>query len=264
MLKFNNVSVTFAKRDGQPFTALDDVSFEIPDGDFVALIGPSGCGKTTLLKIVAGLQKATTGSIEIDGKQVTSPGPDRALVFQNFVLLPWYDVVTNIAFGLEARGVGKAERLKRAGAELSKVGLAGFEHHLPHELSGGMQQRVGIARALVVEPQTILMDEPFGALDALTRRVMQRDLAAIWSEEGNDRTAVFVTHSMQEAVFLADRIVLMNTRPGRVEEVIEVPFARPRGDAITRSSEYRDFVDYLSSRLETMQRSDMQPTGASA
>ncbi|GFG55350.1 ABC transporter ATP-binding protein [Mycolicibacterium agri] len=260
MLKFDNVSVTFRKRDGQPFQALEDVSFDIADGSFVALIGPSGCGKTTLLKIVAGLQKATSGRVEIDGATITSPGPDRALVFQNFVLLPWYDVITNVAFGLEARGVGKAERLARAAAELKKVGLAGFEHHLPHELSGGMQQRVGIARALVVEPRIILMDEPFGALDALTRSVMQRDLAAIWSEEGNDRTAVFVTHSMQEAVFLADRIVLMNTRPGRVEEVIEVPFERPRGEGVTRSAEYRDFVDYLSSRLEQMQRTDMQPT----
>jgi NitT/TauT family transport system ATP-binding protein len=264
MLKFNNVSVTFTKRGGAPFTALEDVSFEVPDGDFVALIGPSGCGKTTLLKIVAGLQKSTAGSVEIDGSRITAPGPDRALIFQNFVLLPWYDVVTNAALGLEARGVGKAERLKRARAELARVGLTGFEHHLPHELSGGMQQRVGIARALVVEPQTILMDEPFGALDAITRRVMQRDLAAIWSEEGNDRTAVFVTHSMAEAVFLADRIVLMNIRPGRVEEVIEVPFARPRDDDVTRTQDYRDFVDYLSSRLEGMQRSDMRPTGASA
>ncbi|MBS1690792.1 MAG: ABC transporter ATP-binding protein [Actinobacteria bacterium] len=262
MLTFDDVSVTFTTRDGEPFAALRDVSFQIPDGEFVALIGPSGCGKTTLLKIIAGLQKATSGSVGIDGVKVNGPGPDRALVFQNFVLLPWYDIVTNVAFGLEARGVGKTERLDRARAELAKVGLSGFEHHLPHELSGGMQQRVGIARALVVEPRTILMDEPFGALDALTRRVMQRDLAAIWSEEGNDRTAVFVTHSMAEAVFLADRIVLMNTRPGRVEEVITVPFARPRGDEVTRSVEYRDFVDYLSSRLERMQRSDMSATGA--
>jgi NitT/TauT family transport system ATP-binding protein len=264
MLTFDNVSVTFTKRDGEPFTALEDVSFEVPDGEFVALIGPSGCGKTTLLKIIAGLQKATSGSVAVNGSKITPPGPDRALVFQNFVLLPWYDVITNVAFGLEARGVGKTERLERARAELARVGLTGFENHLPHELSGGMQQRVGIARALAVEPQTILMDEPFGALDALTRRVMQRDLAAIWSEESNDRTAVFVTHSMDEAVFLADRIVLMNTRPGRVEEVIEVPFGRPRSDEVTRSQEYRDFVDYLSSRLEGMQRSDMETTGASA
>jgi ABC-type nitrate/sulfonate/bicarbonate transport system ATPase subunit len=261
VISFKDVTVHFTKRDGQPFTALRDVSFEIPEGEFVALIGPSGCGKTTLLKIVAGLQRASAGAIEIDGRVVTSPGPDRALVFQNFVLLPWCDVVTNVAFGLEARGVGKAERIERARAELAKVGLTGFEHHLPHELSGGMQQRVGIARALAVNPDTLLMDEPFGALDALTRRVMQRDLAALWSTEGNRRTAIFVTHSMAEAVFLADRIVLMNTRPGRVEEIIEVPFRRPRGDDVTRSTEYRDFVDYLSSRLEGMQRSDMGTSG---
>ena len=264
MLTFDQVSVTFTKRDGEPFTALQDVSFDIPDGEFVALIGPSGCGKTTLLKIIAGLQKASAGGIDIDGRRISGPGPDRAMVFQNFVLLPWYDILTNVAFGLEARGVSKSERTERARAELERVGLTGFEHHLPHELSGGMQQRVGIARALAVEPRTILMDEPFGALDALTRRVMQRDLADIWSQEGNDRTAVFVTHSMDEAVFLADRIVLMNTRPGRVEDVIEVPFPRPRTEQVTRTPEYRDFVDYLSSRLEGMQRSDMALTGDSA
>ncbi|MGE0216932.1 ABC transporter ATP-binding protein [Mycolicibacterium sp.] len=264
MLTFTDVSVTFTKRDGEPFVALQDVTFDIPDGEFVALIGPSGCGKTTLLKIIAGLQNSTSGQVAVNGHRIDGPGPDRALVFQNFVLLPWYDIITNVAFGLEARGVGKAERLARAQKELERVGLRGFEHHLPHELSGGMQQRVGIARALAVDPQTILMDEPFGALDALTRRVMQRDLAAIWSEEGNERTAVFVTHSMAEAVFLADRIVLMNTRPGRVEEVITVPFARPRGDDVTRSTEYRDFVDYLSSRLEGMQRNDMQTAGITA
>jgi NitT/TauT family transport system ATP-binding protein len=264
MLTFDSLSVTFTKRDGQPFVALQDVTFDIPNGEFVALIGPSGCGKTTLLKIVGGLQRATSGSVAVDGDTITGPGHDRALVFQNFVLLPWYDVITNVAFGLEARGVGKTERLERAQIELARVGLTGFEHHLPHELSGGMQQRVGIARALAVEPNTILMDEPFGALDALTRRVMQRDLAAIWSEEGTDRTAVFVTHSMDEAVYLADRIVLMNTRPGRVEEVIPVPFARPRDEDVMRSTEYRDFVDYLSSRLEGMQRSDMALTGGTA
>lgn len=261
MIDFQDVTVNFTKRNGEPFTALQDVSFTIPDGEFASLIGPSGCGKTTLLKIVAGLQPASSGQIEVDGKKIAAPGPDRALVFQNFVLLPWSDVITNAAFGLEARGVGKAERLERAAAELAKVGLTGFEHHLPHELSGGMQQRVGIARALAVDPRILLMDEPFGALDALTRRVMQRDLAALWSEDGNDRTGIFVTHSMEEAVFLSDRIILMNTRPGRVDDVIEVPFPRTRTDEVTRSSEYRDFVDYLSSRLEGMQRDDMVTNG---
>lgn len=264
MIAFDDITVEFTKRGGEPFTALHDVSFEIPDAEFVALIGPSGCGKTTLLKIVAGLQPATSGKVEVDGRPIAGPGPDRALVFQNFVLLPWCDVITNAAFGLEARGVKKAERLERARVELARVGLTGFENHLPHELSGGMQQRVGIARALAVDPSVILMDEPFGALDALTRRLMQRDLAALWSEDGNERTAVFVTHSMSEAVFLADRIVLMNTRPGRVEDVIAVPFSRPRGDEVTRTAEYRDFVDYLSSRLEGMQRSDIVTNEASA
>ncbi|MGH3383607.1 MAG: ABC transporter ATP-binding protein [Nocardioidaceae bacterium] len=256
MIEFEDVSVTFTGK-AEPFTALDGVTFDVADGHFTSVIGPSGCGKTTLLKIVAGLLEPTSGRVVIDDKQISGPGPERALVFQNFVLLPWADVITNTAFGLEARGVGKAERLARAQAELEKVGLSGFEKHLPHELSGGMQQRVGIARALAVDPSVLLMDEPFGALDALTRRVMQRDLADLWDQEANERSGVFVTHSMGEAILLSDTIVMMNTRPGRVADVLEVPFPRPRTEDITRSKEYRDFTDYLSSRLETMQRDDM-------
>ncbi|HEX5997348.1 MAG TPA: ABC transporter ATP-binding protein [Jiangellales bacterium] len=259
MIQFEDVTVTFTRK-GEPFTALDRVSFTTEDGHFTSLIGPSGCGKTTLLKIVAGLLRPSNGRVVLDGRPVTGPGPERALVFQNFVLLPWADVLTNAAFGLEARGVPKAQRLDRARQELTKVGLAGFEKHLPHELSGGMQQRVGIARALAVDPAVLLMDEPFGALDALTRRVMQRDLAALWDETTNRRSAVFVTHSMDEAVFLSDRIVVFKTRPGRVEEVIDVPFPRPRTEDVTRSAEYRDFAAYLSSRLENMQRADMART----
>ena len=258
MIELDGIGVVFT-RGNTPFEALKDVSFTVDKGKFVSLIGPSGCGKTTLLKIIAGLARPTTGTVRVEGKEVRGPGEERALVFQNFVLLPWANVLTNAAFGLEARGVGKEARLKRAQAELEHVGLQGFEKHLPHELSGGMQQRVGIARALAVDPAVLLMDEPFGALDALTRQLMQKDLAALW--EGGDRSGVFVTHSMDEAVFLSDEIVLMNTRPGRVEEVIEVPFPRPRTTEVTRSQDYRDFTDYLSSRLETMQRDDMANRG---
>jgi NitT/TauT family transport system ATP-binding protein len=254
VIELDDVGVVF-ERKGKPFEALKAVNFEVQDGKFVSLIGPSGCGKTTLLKIISGLAKPTSGAVRLDGQTISGPGPERALVFQNFVLLPWANVITNAAFGLEARGVGKEERLKRAQAELANVGLTGFEKHLPHELSGGMQQRVGIARALAVDPTVLLMDEPFGALDALTRQLMQKDLAKLW--EGGTRSGVFVTHSMDEAVYLSDQIVLMNTRPGRVEEVIDVPFPRPRTDQVTRSQEYRDFTDYLSSRLEGMQRDDM-------
>lgn len=255
MIELRNVGMTFV-RSGEPFEALHEVSVEIADGSFTTLIGPSGCGKTTLLKILAGLQAPTRGEVLIDTTPVDGPGPDRALVFQNFVLLPWADVITNAAFGLEARGVGKQERLAVATEQLAKVGLTGFEHHYPHELSGGMQQRVGIARALAVNPSILLMDEPFGALDALTRQLMQKDLADLWQQD-EQRTGVFVTHSMDEAVFLSDRIVLMNTRPGRVEEIIEVPFDRPRTSESMKSPEYQEFTAYLWSQLEGMQRNDM-------
>ena len=209
-----------------------------------------------MLKIVSGLLSPSSGVVRVAGEPITGPGSDRALVFQNFVLLPWATVLDNAAFGLEARGIGKTERRELARTQLAKVGLSGFEEHYPRELSGGMQQRVGIARALAVNPDILLMDEPFGALDALTRRLMQSDLLELW-QESEPRTAMFVTHAMDEAVFLSDRIVLMNTRPGRVEEIIDVPFSRPRQRELTAQSEYHDFTDYLATRLESMQREDM-------
>lgn len=255
MIELRDVTMVF-ERNGNPFTALENIGFQIPAGDFVSVIGPSGCGKTTLLKIVSGLLAATSGEVVIKGERIRGPGSDRALVFQNFVLLPWATVLDNAAFGLEARGVGKEERRAIAKAQLAKVGLSGFEDHYPRELSGGMQQRVGIARALAVDPDILLLDEPFGALDALTRRLMQSDLLELW-QESEPRTAIFVTHAMDEAVYLSDRIVLMNTRPGRVEEIIDVPFARPRHRGLTAQADYHDFTDYLGSRLESMQRDDM-------
>ncbi|MGH8913404.1 MAG: ABC transporter ATP-binding protein [Acidimicrobiia bacterium] len=255
MIEISNVGMVF-EREGRPFVALEEVSVDIADGEFVSIIGPSGCGKTTILKILAGLLPPTSGTVTVEGTKVTGPGPERALVFQNFVLLPWANVLDNAAFGLEARGVAKADRRAQASTQLARVGLNGFESHYPRELSGGMQQRVGIARALAVDPAILLMDEPFGALDALTRQLMQKDLLSLW-QESEPRTAVFVTHSMDEAVYLSDRIVLMNTRPGRVEEAVEVPFGRPRSRELTTQAEYREFTNFLSSKLETMQRADM-------
>lgn len=260
MIKLDHVSMVF-ERNGDPFSALERIDVEIPAGEFVSIIGPSGCGKTTLLKIVSGLLTPSSGEVRVKGEPISGPGNDRALVFQNFVLLPWATVLDNAAFGLEARGLGKTERRERARSQLAKVGLLGFENHYPRELSGGMQQRVGIARALAVNPDILLMDEPFGALDALTRRLMQSDLLDLW-QESEPRTAIFVTHAMDEAVFLSDRIVLMNTRPGRVEEIIDVPFERPRVRELAARSEYHDFTDYLASRLESMQREDMESRGA--
>ena len=255
MIELRNVGMTF-ERDDVPFQALDDITLTIDDGQFTSIIGPSGCGKTTLLKIIAGLIKPTTGTTVVDGEVVDGPGPDRALVFQNFVLLPWATVLDNAAFGLEARGMKKEERRRVASEQLARVGLVGFENHYPRELSGGMQQRVGIARALAVDPANLLMDEPFGALDALTRQLMQKDLLGLW-QDSEPRTAAFVTHSMDEAVYLSDRIVLMNTRPGRIEEIIDVPFGRPRHDDVAASAEYNEFTSLLWSKLEGMQRVDM-------
>lgn len=256
MIEVRDLTMTF-ERNGVPFTALHEVDLTIAEGEFASIIGPSGCGKTTLLKIIAGLVEPTSGTVSVDGHAIDGPGPERALVFQNFVLLPWATILDNAAFGLEARGVPKEERRRIARDQLLRMGLAGFEDHYPRELSGGMQQRVGIARALAVDPSNLLMDEPFGALDALTRQLMQKDLLDLW-QESKPRTAAFVTHSMDEAVYLSDRIVLMNTRPGRIEEIIEVPFGRPRSDDVTSSSDYNEFTQYLWSRLEGMQRADME------
>jgi len=200
---------------------LDRVSFNIEKHEFVAFLGPSGCGKTTLLKMIAGLTDWNHGELLVDNKPVHGPDTDRAVVFQNFALMPWADVIRNVAFGLELRNIGKAEREATARELINTMGLKGFEHHFPKQLSGGMQQRVGLARALAIKPEILLMDEPFGALDAQTRRVMQEELIRLHVTE--PKTVVFVTHDLDEAVRLADRILVLSARPGRVIESITVP-----------------------------------------
>jgi len=225
-------------------TALMNVNLTIEDNEFVTMIGPSGCGKTTLLRIIGGLVEPSSGSVKINGQTVKGPGLDRAIVFQNFALMPWADVLTNAAFGLEIRGLGKQERAERAREYLELVGMAGFDRRLPKELSGGMMQRVGLARALAVEPEILLMDEPLGALDQLTRRHLQEETIRIW--EHDRKTALFITHDMEEAVVLADRVVLMSSRPGRIEEVIEVDIPRPRDpndhEQSLRIAEIREYL----------------------
>jgi NitT/TauT family transport system ATP-binding protein len=252
--------------DDQPVVALEHINLSVEAGEFVTVIGPSGCGKTTLLKIVAGLIPWDSGEMTIDGKPVLGPGPDRALVFQNFALLPWSDVLSNICFGLEMRGVPKAQR-EQIGMDLvHKVGLHGFERRFPRQLSGGMQQRVGLARALAVNPRILLMDEPFGALDAQTRRLMQEELLRLW--ESDRKTVIFVTHSMEEAIRLGDRVVLMSPRPGRVMEEIVVPVARPRPDEFMKRPEILNLEERLWHRLREMQRATgaalAEPDGARA
>lgn len=206
--------------------ALKDINLEIPQGQFVCLLGPSGCGKSTLLNAVAGFALPSSGSISADGKLVQKPGPDRGMVFQEYALFPWMTVEENVAFGLEIKGSGKAEIRQKVGALLSMLGLSDFRSRFPKDLSGGMRQRVAIARVLALDSPIMLMDEPFGALDALTRRNLQDELLRIWSEL--KKTIIFVTHSIEEAIYLADRIVVMTYRPGTVKRDILVDLPRLR------------------------------------
>lgn len=220
--------------------ALQDINLSIRDHEFVCFIGPSGCGKTTLLRIIAGLDDPSSGSVYLDGDLIMGPGPERGMVFQEYSLFPWRTVIDNIAFGLELKGVNKKERLERSKQYLKMVGLERFSDRYPHELSGGMKQRVAIARALVNDPKALLMDEPFGALDAQTRNIMQSELLRIWEEERS--TVVFVTHSVDEAIYLADRIVIMSARPGRIKDVISIDIPRPRVRTSTEVNGIRDRI----------------------
>lgn len=230
--------------------ALRDLSLEFPRGQLTSLLGPSGCGKTTLLKIIAGLLEPTSGEVEVNGKTVTGPGPDRAFVFQDFALLPWASVIRNVSFGLEMRGVGKSEREDIAARYIKEVGLAGFENAYPHELSGGMRQRVGLARALSVDAEVLLMDEPFSAVDEQTRRKFQEDLLGLVQNE--NKTFIFVTHSIEEAVYVSDQIAILLPRPSRVHEIIRPSGFRDKGvDNIRRDSEYLDIVDEIWASLRT-------------
>ena len=221
-----NVSKTY-RRGSATTHALDDVSLEIGEGEFVSIVGPSGCGKSTLLRLIAGLIPASGGAITLFGKPVTKPGGEVGIVFQAPVLLDWRSVLGNLLFPIEMRGEATAKYVEPARALLARVGLAEFEDRYPYELSGGMRQRTAIARALIHDPPLLLMDEPFGALDALTREQMRIDLEALWLR--SQKTVLFVTHSIDEAVLLADRVVVMTPRPGRIDRVVEVALPRPRG-----------------------------------
>jgi NitT/TauT family transport system ATP-binding protein len=231
--------------------ALDDVSFSIMPGEFVCLIGPSGCGKTTLLRLIDGLLEPDAGEILVDGSGPPAPGPWAGFVFQSFRLLPWRTITDNVEFPLQLRGVDSHERAARAKEYLDLVGLDGFAHSYPHELSGGMQQRVGLARALALQPEILLMDEPFAALDAQTRELMQIELSRIW--EQRKVAVVFVTHSLDESIFLADRIILLRRRPGTVEQILNVPFQRPRWKYDIRAlPEYSQLRAHLWDKIRGM------------
>ena len=229
--------------------ALEGVDMDFPEGQLTSLLGPSGCGKTTLLKIIAGLLEPSAGEVHVRGRRVTGPGPERAFVFQDFALLPWATVMRNVAFGLELQGMPKAERQDKARYYIKEVGLTGFEERYPHELSGGMRQRVGLARAMAVDADVLLMDEPFSAVDEQTRRKFQEDLLKLLSVER--KTVIFVTHSIEEAVYLSSQVVLLSRRPGRVSKVIHTALEDLESpDAVRRSKRYLDTVEDIWGMLK--------------
>ncbi|WP_333985142.1 ABC transporter ATP-binding protein [Ectopseudomonas khazarica] len=235
-LKVDNVSLRYQSPAGDTFTALERVSFEVPDQQFAVIVGPSGCGKSSLLYLTAGLNEPTEGDIYVGGRKVDGPGADRGMVFQGYTLFPWLTVRQNIEFGLKRRGLPVTEMRTIVEFYLQEVGLDKFAEHFPKQLSGGMMQRVAIARALANDPQILLMDEPFGALDSQTRLQMQQLLLQVWGN--SKKTVVFVTHDIDEAILLADRIYVMGARPGRIKEILDVPIERPRNLDVVMEPEF--------------------------
>ena len=256
-IEAQNLALCFRPKNREQVTALSDLNLAVDRGEFVSIVGPSGCGKSTFLNIVLGLIKHDSGTLEFNGTPITGPSQERAMVFQEFGLLPWRTVTGNVELGLELKGTPATERAQR-GAELIKlVGLSGFESHYPHELSGGMKQRVGLARALATEPQVLLMDEPFAALDAQTRDLMQTELLQIWQR--TKKTVIFVTHSIEEAAYLSDRVIVMTARPGRTKDVLQIDLPRPRDYEMRLTPEFNEIKlriwevlkEELNSRAQT-------------
>jgi NitT/TauT family transport system ATP-binding protein len=248
------------QRYGDMLLAVDGATLDIGDGEFVSIVGPSGCGKTTFLNAVDGLLPLTSGTITLDGRQIDRPGHDRAMVFQQPSLLPWRTVMGNVMYGVELLGIPKEEARSRAKRFVELIGLGAFAESYPLELSGGMQQRVNLARALAVDPEVLLLDEPFAALDAQTRETMQQELLRIWNE--TRKTAVFITHDIVEAVYLADRVIVFTARPGRVKEVIDVDMPRPRDLRLKRD---RRFVEIEARIWESIrEEAALDPLAATA
>ena len=252
----------YVERDGRQVVALSDVSLTVANGEFMAIVGPSGCGKTTLLNIVAGLIPYDLGAMSIDGRRIEGPGVDRAVVFQHSSLLPWRTIAGNVRYGMEMQKRFDAATMReRTDHFIKLVGLSGFEKHYPSELSGGMQQRVNLARALAADPAVLLMDEPFAALDAQTREFMQAELLKIWSQAR--KTVIFITHQINEAVYLADRVAVMSARPGRVKGIFEIPFERPRQLGLKRDPRFLQLEDSIWQLVEeTPERIGMAKTAS--
>ena len=238
-IAIDKVNHVYRPPRGKPVLALEDVSLDVQPREFLALLGPSGCGKSTLLYLLGGFLPIEKGSITVNGEPVKAPGPDRGIVFQHFALFPWKTVRDNILYGLERQDMPKAERLKRAQHFIDLVGLGGFEDSFPSQLSGGMKQRTALARTLAFDPSILLMDEPFGALDAQTRELMQEELNTIWQQTRN--TVLFVTHDIDEAVYLADRVIVFTARPGRIKDEVRIKLERPRRIDVKKSAAYMGY-----------------------
>ena len=247
LLSIQGVSRTFTSHKGTQTQALLPVDFEVRENDFVTILGPSGCGKSTMLRIVAGLDFPTTGQVLLDGQAIDGPGADRGMVFQSYTLFPWLTVAQNIRFGLREKGVSEAVQKERSDYFIAKVGLRGFENHFPKQLSGGMQQRTAIARALANDPKILLMDEPFGALANQTRVVMQELLLGIW--EAERKTVMFVTHDIDEAIFMANRVAVFSARPGRIKADIPVNLPHPRHYTVKTSPEFMELKARLTEEI---------------
>ena len=255
LLEALHIQMEYERRDRTKVRAIDDITLEVQKGEFVSLVGPSGCGKTTFLKIVAGLFPPTSGQILLQGRALAPSSHDRAMVFQEASLFPWFSVARNVGYGLECQGVPEKEIAKRVEPFIEMVGLAGFEKHYPYELSGGMQQRANLARALVVDPEVLLMDEPFASLDAQTREMMQSELLDIWAKTG--KTVLFITHQINEAVYLSDRVVVISARPGRVLDDIRIDMPRPRPLSVKRSAAFDAYEDRVWHLIESQARLTM-------
>ncbi len=260
-LQATDIEMEYERRDGTWVRAIDNITMSIDPGEFVSIVGPSGCGKTTFLKIVNGLLNPTAGEILVRGRPLSQNSGDRAMVFQEASLFPWFSVVRNVGYGLECRKVSRADAAKRAQPFIDMVGLAGFEKHYPYELSGGMQQRANLARALVVDPAVLLMDEPFASLDAQTREMMQAELLDIWSQ--TSKTVLFITHQINEAIYLSDRVIVMSARPGRILADIRIDLPRPRGLEIKRNERFLRYEDDIWALIESQARASMKASSLS-
>lgn len=251
-LRLANVSKRFSSIGAQDTVAVDDLTLDIRQGEFLVIVGPSGCGKTTVLNLLAGLDQPTSGTVAIDDRTINAPGPDRGVMFQDYALFPWQTVFGNVEFGLRygpaGAGLDARARADRVRRTIELVGLNGAENKYPNQLSGGMRQRVALARLMANEPEVLLMDEPLAALDAQTRIILQDELLRIWGQDrpaAQRRTVVFITHAIDEAVFLADRVAVMTSHPGRLKSVIDIPLARPRGDATRAHPEFQALTQHI-------------------